>query len=365
MAAEPEPRHRNDQLVAQIEESGALRDPDVAAAFRAVLRHHFLPGRPLGEVYEDAAITTRTGEDGAAISSSSQPAIMAIMLQLLRLRPGHRVLEVGAGTGYNAALLAHLVGPGGRVVTLDIDRDVVVAARANLEAAGVPGVEVVEADGDGGWPAAAPYDRIVVTAGADDLSPAWPAQLVEDGRLVVPLALAGPGQQCVAFVRRGRVLDSEALCPCGFMPLRGGAAPASPPADRELATWLAETGRPAGHAIDAADLRAGFELWLALTEDGYVAAGGERDDPRGFGLRDAAGVALVGSDGGAERPVVVHGHGEAAAARLARAHRAWARRRPSLERIRVAAVPVGVEPGPGEGGRTLRRPRFTFVVRGA
>jgi hypothetical protein len=148
------------------------------------------------------------------------------------------------------------------------------------------------------------------------------------------------------------------------MPLRGGAAPASPPADRELATWLEETGRPAGHAVGAADLRAGFELWLALTEDGYVTTGGGRDDPRAFGLRDTAGVALVACDG-AERPVVVHGHGEAAAARLVRAHRAWARRRPSLERIRVAAVPGGAEPGRGEGGRTLRRPRFTFVVRGA
>ena len=85
-SGEPEARRRNEQLVQQLESAGTLRDAAVAAAFRAVLRHRFLPDRPLEEVYEDVAIMTKIGEHGGPVSSSSQPAIMAIMLQLLELR---------------------------------------------------------------------------------------------------------------------------------------------------------------------------------------------------------------------------------------------------------------------------------------
>src|SRR5919198_3310701 len=99
------PEELNEALVASLESGGTLSDRRVAAAFRAVLRHHFLPGHPLKDVYEDTAIMTKFGERGVAVSSSSQPAIMAIMLQQLRAEPGNRVLEIGAGTGYNAALL--------------------------------------------------------------------------------------------------------------------------------------------------------------------------------------------------------------------------------------------------------------------
>jgi protein-L-isoaspartate(D-aspartate) O-methyltransferase len=359
--AEEEARRRNDQLVARLEESGVLREPAVAAAFRAVLRHRFLPGRPLDEVYEDRPITIKTGEHGVPISSSSQPAIMAIMLQLLRARPGHRVLEVGTGTGYNAAMLASLVSPGGRVVTLDIDPELAAGARANLAGAGVTGVEVVPGDGAEGWAPGAPYDRVIVTAGADDLLPAWRDQLVEEGRLVLPLALAGPGQMCVALVRRGALLASSGLCPCGFMPLRGEAAPAPPAADGQLAGWLAGPGRAAGQTVRGSDLRAGFELWLALTDDGYVSARLPGGEVTAFGLRDGHGAALVTGDGD-HRPVVAFGDGDAAATRLGLAERAWARHQPALDRLRVAAYPRGEEPALERGGRVLRRPCFTFTV---
>src|SRR5256714_7964923 len=205
---------RNEHLVSQLRDTGALRSPEVADAFRAVGRHHFLPGRPLQEVYEDSAIMTKVGDHGAAVSSSSQPAIMAIMLEQLRLRPGQTVLEIGAGTGYNAALLAHLVAPGGRVTTLDIDQDLCEQAAANLAAAAVAGVDVQRADGATGWRAGAPYDRMIVTASTSDVSPAWRDQLAEGGRLVLPLALAGPVQQSVAFVRRGQTLVSDEVTCC-------------------------------------------------------------------------------------------------------------------------------------------------------
>jgi protein-L-isoaspartate(D-aspartate) O-methyltransferase len=355
---EEEARRRNEQLVAQLESTGTLRDPAVAGAFRAVQRHRFLPGRPLDEVYEDSAIMTKVGDRGLPLSSSSQPTIMAIMLQLLRLEPGGRVLEIGAGTGYNAALIAHLVKPGGRVVTMDIDPEVARQARENLADAGVEDVQVAVADGAEGWPPDAPYDRMIVTASTDDLAPAWAEQLASGGRLVLPLTLAGPGQLCAAFVRRDGELAASQLCLCGFMPMRGDMAPGQPPDDGELAAWLNGDALHTGHVVPLPDVRAGFETWLALTAWGYVRARPRGDDGTAFGLRDEHGVALIV---GGEQEVVAFGDGAPAARRLVNAHQAWARERPSLDRVRIVAHPTGSVP-PAPGGRIVRRPRYTFVV---
>src|SRR5207302_1492517 len=154
-------------LVDQLRQAGCIRSASVEAAFRAVPRHLFLPGLPMEGVYRDEAIPTKE-LDGATVSSSSQPAIMAVMLEQLQLQPGHRVLEIGAGTGYNAALMAHIVGDAGRVVTVDLDDDLVMSAREHLAAAAFSRVQVVCGDGGLGWPEAAPYDRILLTVGAGD-----------------------------------------------------------------------------------------------------------------------------------------------------------------------------------------------------
>ena len=111
------------------------------AAFRAVSRHLFLPDVGISDVYTDRAFPTKHA-GGKPISSSSQPAIMAIMLEQLALEPRQRVLEIGAGTGYNAALIARIVGQGGHVVTIDIDEDLVMLARKHLAAAGFDRVDV-------------------------------------------------------------------------------------------------------------------------------------------------------------------------------------------------------------------------------
>src|SRR5262249_36127933 len=103
---------------------GALADSRIEAAFRSVPRHLFLPGMPLDDVYRDQAIPTQLVE-GEAISLSPQPEMMAIMLEELELEPGLSVLEIGAGTGYNAALMSHVVGEAGTVTTVDFDADLV------------------------------------------------------------------------------------------------------------------------------------------------------------------------------------------------------------------------------------------------
>src|SRR5258705_1075533 len=119
-----------------------ITDPRVEAAFRAVPRHLFLSSLAPEEAYRNVAIPTKL-VDGEAVSSSSQPEIMATMLEQLGLEPGHTVLEIGAGTGYNAALMAHIVGEEGAVVTVDIDQDLVDGARDHLATAGFDRVRVV------------------------------------------------------------------------------------------------------------------------------------------------------------------------------------------------------------------------------
>jgi protein-L-isoaspartate(D-aspartate) O-methyltransferase len=352
-------RRRNRELVAHLKETGVLTDPAVAAAFEAVLRHMFLPGRRLSYVYEDTAIPTKTDDKGVALSSSSQPAIMALMLQQLALEPGHRVLEIGAGTGYNAALMSRLVAPDGVVYALEIDEEVCAQARSNLEAAGVAAVRVVHTDGAAGWPEAAPFDRIIVTASASDLAPDWVEQLQDGGRLVAPLALAGPSHLCVAFRKRGRILHSDSLSCCGFLPLRGEMAfeqEAPGPGD-----WLPLPGRPTWTALPSGDVPAGFKIWLALTHPGFVQLRLDPEAPPVFGLRDEAGAALAVAEKDALW-IYAYGEGQKSADRLLAAHREWSARRPNPDQLQVTAFPRGEEPPLQTGQLVFPRPHFTFVV---
>lgn len=215
-------------LVAGLREQDVIRTDPVDAAFRAVPRHLFVPGVSPTLAYADTVVPTKVDEAGQAVSALSQPTIVAVMLEQLDVRPGMRVLEIGAGTGYNAALLAALVGAGGHVVSVDVDEDIVEQARAHLSAAfavgleAARGVEVVRGDGALGHPPAAPYDRIIVTVGAGDVPSAWLEQLAADGRLVVPLRIRGGVTRSLALARDGEGFwRAERPEVCSFMPLRG------------------------------------------------------------------------------------------------------------------------------------------------
>jgi protein-L-isoaspartate(D-aspartate) O-methyltransferase len=212
------PSDAADRLVDDLVRRDVIRSPRIEAAFRAVPRHLFLPGMPLSLVYTDEAIPTKRTA-GRFLSSSSQPAMMAIMLEQLELQPGQRVLELGAGTGYNAALLAHLTAPGGHITTVDVDLDTTVAARRHLEAAGFPGVDVICADGREGWPPAAPYDRIIATAAIESIPPAWRRQLNDGGIIVAPVGDSRDQRSVALHLINGQVVQRSAV-PCGFMFLR-------------------------------------------------------------------------------------------------------------------------------------------------
>lgn len=193
----------------------------VQAAFAAVPRHLFLPHVPAQTAYADEPVYTKTSGDGARISAASQPRIVAMMLEQLDLHPGHRVLEAGAGTGYNAALIGHMIGPAGHVTTVDVDADLVDAAREHLVVAGASNINVVLADGALGHPNRAPYDRIIATVGIYEIPRPLLDQLGPDGRLVVPLRLRGAASRSIVLTRTGdrwRSIDSQLAV---FMPLRG------------------------------------------------------------------------------------------------------------------------------------------------
>lgn len=185
-------------------------------------------------VYEDKALTTQVDENGVPSSSSSQPSIMAAMLEALDLRSGQRVLEIGTGTGYNAALIAHIVGAEG-VVTLDIDPALCGDAVDHLAEAGYAGVCVQCCDGLQGYADMALYDRIIATASYTSVPYTWIEQLAPGGILVMNLVdRAGFVSVLLRLIKRedGRMLGTTLPTSARFMELRPSA-----PTDR---SWMAE-----------------------------------------------------------------------------------------------------------------------------
>jgi protein-L-isoaspartate(D-aspartate) O-methyltransferase len=208
------------QMADHIVQAGHARSRRIEEALRAVPRHEFVPAATLEEAYADQAVITKRASNGAALSCASVPSLVATMLGQLDVHPGDRILEIGAGTGYNAALLACLAGPSGQVTTIDIDEDVTAHARQALEATGYHQVNVITRDGALGDPGHAPYDRIIVTVGAWDLPAAWQEQLAPGGRLVVPLRWRGQTRS-IAFTPGHGALRSGSVELCGFVPMIG------------------------------------------------------------------------------------------------------------------------------------------------
>ncbi|MEU9758718.1 methyltransferase domain-containing protein [Streptomyces sp. NPDC047985] len=226
-------------MVRGIVARGALGDPRWRAAFEEVPRHLFVPyyfvaggtdrlwcedpdparrARWLRGAYADEALAIRI-KDGELISSSSQPSLMARMLDELDVRDGQRVLEIGAGSGYNAALLAHRLGDDA-VTTVDLDPEITESARRHLAVAGHHPA-VITGDGTRGWPPRGPYDRIIATCTLARVPPAWLDQCAPDARILAPLA-SGLIVLQVRVTVRGRCAEGRFLrTPAYFVPLRG------------------------------------------------------------------------------------------------------------------------------------------------
>jgi protein-L-isoaspartate(D-aspartate) O-methyltransferase len=207
-------------MVARLRRGGVVVDPAVEAAMLEVPRHRFVPHIGGRAAYVDEAVMVKHARNGVPISSLSQPTIVATMLERLRVVPGHRVLEVGTGTGYNAALLSVLTGPEGSVASIELEPDLAAAAARTLVSTGYGRVEVLVGDGRDGYEPGAPYDRVIVTTGARAVAQAWIGQLAPRGRLVVPLVDHRGVGLVVVFEEVDGELVHTTDAPCGFIPLR-------------------------------------------------------------------------------------------------------------------------------------------------
>lgn len=243
----PAPPGHADRLAAELVTKGSLRSPVWRHAFATVPRHLFVPAfhvrtakgtasytdeAPgwLEAVYRDDTLITRFSDEGLAVSSSTEPSLMALMLENLQLEDGMRVLEIGTGTGYNVALLSERLGSG-LVTSLDRDPDLVEQARAALAAAGYRPTVVI-GDGAEGYPGNAPYDRLLATCGLGRVPVSWLSQLSTDGMI-----LANVGLGLVRLTRRSHQFVQGPFLPqaAGFMRLRSPLASGVPTLDRVLA----------------------------------------------------------------------------------------------------------------------------------
>lgn len=202
-------RQRARMVATQIESRG-ITDPRVLAALRRVRRHLFMPAacRPLA--YEDHPLPIGAGQ------TISQPYIVAFMTAALRLAEHDRVLEVGTGSGYQAAILAALAQ---EVYSLEILPALAERARAALQAEGCHNVRVRVGDGTAGWPEAAPFDAAIVTCAPERIPAPLVAQLREGGRLAIPVGPAQDVQQLLLGVKREGRVETRAVMAVAFVPM--------------------------------------------------------------------------------------------------------------------------------------------------
>ena len=190
-----------------------IADTRVLAAMGAVPREAFVPRAEQSRAYADGALPLGHGQ------TVSQPLMVAMSVEALRLDGGETVLEVGAGSGYQAAVLSKLAK---KVYAVEIIPELVAGAKTVLDELGINNVELICGDGRKGWPAGAPYDAIVVAAAAEDVPEALVDQLREGGRLVIPVG-GKWGQALQASRKRDGKLYTEELCRCVFVPLVHGS----------------------------------------------------------------------------------------------------------------------------------------------
>ncbi|MGB5365315.1 MAG: protein-L-isoaspartate(D-aspartate) O-methyltransferase [Polyangiales bacterium] len=190
-----------------------IGDSRVLAAMGEVPREAFVPEAQKRDAYADGALPLSHGQ------TISQPLMVAMSVEALRLEGHETVLEIGAGSGYQAAVLSKLAK---QVYAIEIIPELVQQARRVLDSLGIENVELICADGRKGWPKGAPYDGIVVAAAAEEVPPALIDQLGEGGRLVIPVG-GKWGQSLQTSRKRGDRLETEELCRCVFVPLVYGS----------------------------------------------------------------------------------------------------------------------------------------------
>ncbi|MDP6756648.1 MAG: methyltransferase domain-containing protein [Chloroflexota bacterium] len=368
-----------ERLVRDLQNRGSVVSRQVAAAMARVPRHVFVPEISIRAAYEDRVVLTRE-RDGETLSTLSQPSAVGRMLEDLQVRPGMRVLEIGAGTGYNAALLAELVGDPNLVTTVDIDGVLVERARRSLAAAGYPGVEVVRADGLTYEPDR-PVDRIELSVEAPFIVPEWFRGLRDGGLILLPLRLRGIRYFTPAMRKHGDHLRAESDSGCAFMSMRGPATQAGP-ALRVTGIEEAEFGWEGRGEFPAAGLGEAFAggsqarpeatvphpglAYVALANDNvFTVTPRGRTDAREIGFYDptSGSACLIGGSAHAEKLGVRSVGGDGAFASFVSRLREWDRLgRPSPGDREMLAYPHDRTPSPNPGWQVIHRPHFNFLI---
>jgi protein-L-isoaspartate(D-aspartate) O-methyltransferase len=207
---DPEWSARRDQMVRSQIEARGVKDASVLASMRAVPRHRFVPEDYRDAAYHDSPLPIGEGQ------TISQPYIVALMTELLEVGPGSKVLEIGTGSGYQAAVLAEM---GVEVYSIEIRQGLCERSRAVLEELGYGLAHVRCGDGYGGWPEEAPFDGVIVTAAPDRIPDPLLEQLADGARMVIPVGEFY--QELKVITRSGRVFDERSVIPVRFVPMTG------------------------------------------------------------------------------------------------------------------------------------------------
>jgi len=202
------------QLINYWKRSGLIKDKNVLSAFENVKREDFVIGGDEHSAYADYPLPIHAGQ------TISQPTTVVMMTQALELKKGDKVLEVGTGSGYQAAIIASIVGSKGKVITTEVIPDLVKFAKANLKKAKIKNVMVVESDGSQGYEKEAPYDGIIVTAAAPAISKKLVGQLKQGKILVVPVGSLYM-QEVLKIKKLKQDVDIDSLGHFAFVPLKG------------------------------------------------------------------------------------------------------------------------------------------------
>jgi protein-L-isoaspartate(D-aspartate) O-methyltransferase len=217
---EDEYARQRHEMVERTMRARDITDEKVLAVMEKVRRHEFVLLEYLDDAYADHPLPIGFGQ------TISQPYIVALMTQLLQLQPGDKVLEIGTGSGYQAAVLAELVD---QVYTMEIVPELAKSAEERLQRLGYEDVHVRQGDGYYGWPEEAPFDAIIVTAAPDHVPTPLVQQLKDGGRLVVPIGPPGGYQTLWQMIRRGEELEANNIAGVLFVPLVGGGQRGSSP----------------------------------------------------------------------------------------------------------------------------------------
>lgn len=376
------------RLADELKAKKAIKSPAVEAAFRKVPRHLFIDS---GKMYFFAQPSKRefvcdhahpTNDildliyrdqpiEIAHRSTSSQPLCMADMLEDLQPRPGMKVLEIGSGSGWNAALLAEIIGDSALVYTIEVDEALANSAGKHLREAGYEKTTVICGDGAKGYAAEAPYDAIIVTAGPTDLSPDWIEQLAEGGSILCPIHIAPSGDPTLHVRNVKKVLKGNFTRLMFFVPFFSDLIPREGlPQTMDLGDALAlgekladEPDFPLKNAFgDGSDRNPCWSFFFFLSlemkdEERIVAT----DNFFPCGLASAAKEQAYFTEDGLRGRII---GGREIQSRFEQIAEQWLElNSPRIEDYRILVTPVGSDSPGLDNGWSMRRTHFEYHVK--